>query len=98
MFQWFQTMSTFEQLTVLAAAISSLIGSAWWMSKMYFTLNDVKTNTKATGDKIDTLTEKMDGELHDVRAVQREMGRDVASLKERVGKVEGIIEAEFGAE
>lgn len=84
-------MSTFEQLSVLAAAVSALVGSVWWMSKMFFTVNAIQTNTKNTNTKLDTLTERVDGDMREIR-------HDVSNLKERVGKVEGILEAEFGAE
>lgn len=83
---------------LVLTALGILLGAAWWMSALYSRVGSIQTNTKTTNTKIDTLTEKMDGELHDMRAVQREQARDVASLKERVGKVEGILEAEFGAE
>lgn len=83
---------------LIFTALGILLGAAWWMSALYSRVGSIQTNTKTTNNKIDTLTEKMDGELHDVRAIQRETSRDVASLKERVGKVEGILEAEFGAE
>lgn len=78
--------------------LTVLCGAAWWMSALYSRVGHIQTNTKNTNTKIDTLTEKMDGELHDVRQVQREHGRDIANLKERVGKAEGILKAEFGAE
>lgn len=91
MFTWFQTMSTFEQLSVLAATASALIGAVWWMSKMFFTVNAIQTNTKNTNTKLDTLTERVDGDMREVR-------HDVSNLKERMGKVEGILEAEFGNE
>lgn len=83
---------------LIFVALGMLLGAAWWMSALYSRVGSIQTNTRTTNTKIDTLTEKMDGELHDVRAVQREQALDVASLKERVGKVEGILEAEFGAE
>jgi hypothetical protein len=83
---------------LMLTAIGILLGAAWWMSALYSRVGSIQTNTKVTNTKIDTLTDKMDGELHDVRNVQRELGRDVANLKERVGKVEGIIEAELGGE
>lgn len=79
-------------------ALGVMLGAAWWMSALYGQVGSIKDNTEATSTKLDTLTEKMDGELHDVRSVQREQQKDIAGLKERVGKVEGIIEAEFGAE
>lgn len=83
---------------IIIVALGALLGAAWWMSALYSRVGHIQTNTKATNTKIDTLTEKMDGELHDVRQVQREQGKDIAELRGRVGKVEGIIEAEFGAE
>lgn len=91
MFDWFNTMSTFEQLTTFAAAISGITGAVWWMSKMFFTVNAIQTNTRNTNTKLDTLTDRVDGDMREIR-------HDVSNLKERVGKVEGIIEAEFGAE
>jgi hypothetical protein len=83
---------------LIFVVLGMLLGAAWWMSALYSRVGSIQTNTKVTNTKIDTLTDKMDGELHDVRHVQRELGRDVANLKERVGKVEGIIEAELGSE
>jgi len=85
-------------ITLTLTVIGVLLGAAWWMSALYSRVGHIQTNTKNTNTKIDTLTEKMDGELHDVRQVQREQGKDIADLKGRVGKVEGIMEAEFGAE
>lgn len=91
-----------EAWIVLAALILTvlgvIIGAAWWMSALYSRVGHIQHNTKATNSKIDTLTEKMDGELHDVRTIQREQQTAIGDLKERVGTVEGIIEARFGAE
>lgn len=83
---------------LVLVVLGMITGAAWWMSALYSRVGSIQTNTKTTNTKIDTLTEKMDGELHEVRNVQRELGRDVAHLKERVGKVEGILEAEFGTD
>lgn len=83
---------------MILTALGVLLGAAWWMSALYSQVSNIQTNTETTNTKIDTLTDKMDGELHDVRTVQRELDRDVADLKERVGKCEGILEAELGAE
>lgn len=94
-------MSSEAILGIIGLALTGLTvlcGAAWWMSALYSRVGHIQTNTKNTNTKIDTLTDKMDGELHDVRTVQREQQKDIAGLKERVGKVEGIIEAEFGAE
>lgn len=83
---------------LILVALGVLLGAAWWMSALYSRVGHIQHNTKATNAKIDTLTDKMDGELHDVRTVQREQQKDIAGLKERVGKVEGILETELGAE
>ena len=85
-------------ITLCLTALGLICAAAWWMSALYSSVGHIQTNTQTTNTKIDTLTEKMDGELHDVRGEIREHGRDIANLKERVGKAEGILEAEFGAE
>lgn len=94
MFTWFNTMSTFEQLSVLAFTVGTLIGAVWWMGKMFFTVNAIQTNTRNTNTKIDTLTTKMDGELHDVRSVQREQQKEIGDLQIRMVRVEGAIDTE----
>lgn len=62
--------------------IGSMLGAAWWMSALYSRVTHIQENTANTSTKLDTLTERMDGDLHEVR-------RDITDIQIRVVKLEG---------
>lgn len=68
-------------------AIGVLCGGVWWMSALYGRVCSIQGNTRHTAVKLDTLTEKMDGELRDVR-------KDITDLQVRMVVVEGAIDTE----
>lgn len=72
-------------LTVLGL----LCGGVWWMSALYSKVGAIQTNTGATSKKLDTLTEKMDGHIEELR-------HDVTDLQIRMVRVEGQIDTEMG--
>ena len=94
MFDWFQTLSVFEQLCVLGTAIGAIAGAVQWMTSINNKMANIQTSTaattehtKATSRKLDTLTEKMDGHIEDLRS-------DVTDLQIRMVRVEGQIDTE----
>lgn len=64
-------------------------GGVWWMSALYSKVGEIQTNTGDTSKKLDTLTEKMDGHIEDLR-------NDVTDLQIRMVRVEGQIDTEMG--
>lgn len=68
-------------------ALGVMLGAAWWMSALYGQVGSIKDNTEATSTKLDTLTQKMDGHIEDLRS-------DVTDLQIRMVRVEGQIDTE----
>lgn len=81
-------------ITLTLTALGLIAAGAWWMSALYGKVDSIQTNTKDTSTKMDTLTEKMDHELHDVRKEQRELRLSVGDLQVRMVVVEGAIDTE----
>lgn len=74
-------------ITLCLTALGLLCGGVWWMSALYSKVGAIQTNTGATSRKLDTLTEKIDGDMHEVR-------RDITDLQIRMVRVEGVVDTE----
>lgn len=79
---------------LLLTALGMFAGGVWWMSALFSKVGQIQVNTKETSTKLDTLTERMDGDMHEVRTIQREQQLEIGDLKVRMVVVEGQIETE----
>ena len=57
------------------------------MSALYSRVGHIQTNTQTTNTKLDTLTERVDGDVRDLR-------HDVTDLQIRMVQVEGQVDTE----
>lgn len=72
---------------IILTILGLLMGAAWWMSALYAKVGAIQTNTGNTNKKLDTLTERVDGDV-------RELRRDVTDLQIRIVRVEGQMDTE----
>lgn len=87
-------MSPEAWITLISAVIGGLFtltclicAAAWWMSALYSRVGHIQTNTQTTNTKLDTLTERVDGDVRDLR-------HDVTDLQIRMVQVEGQVDTE----
>jgi hypothetical protein len=81
-------------IALVLGGLATLLGAAWWMSALYSKVGHIQDNTASTSSKLDTLTDSMTGEFHDVRSVQRQHQSDITDLKLRVVRIEGVLDTE----
>lgn len=74
-------------VAIALTGLTVLCGAAWWMSALYSRVTHIQENTANTSLKMDTLTERMDGDMHEVR-------RDITDLQIRMVRVEGEMDTE----
>lgn len=72
---------------LILTALGLLMGAAWWMSALYAKVGAIQFNTGNTNKKLDTLTERVDGDVRDLR-------NDVTDLQMRMIRVEGQVDTE----
>lgn len=74
-------------ITLCLTALGLICAAAWWMSALYSSVGHIQTNTQTTNTKLDTLTERVDGDV-------RELRHDVTDLQIRMVQVESAIDTE----
>lgn len=75
-------------IALVIGSVGTIAGAAWWMSAMYARVGHIQESTASTADKLDTLTESMDGGFKDVRQVQFAHSQAISDLRERVTRTE----------
>lgn len=81
------TESILGIITLSLSVMGVLMGAAWWMSALYSKVGAIQHNTGNTNKKLDTLTERVDGDV-------RELRHDVTELQIRVVRIEEHIDTE----